>query len=670
MKNKHTEEAYMQLLNPGLFENEAWLDNTSHAVLCELKSRYRQAKLAWLRHAETPAEDLLEHISSGTVVEWAAIAVNPNLPTALFEQLLACEPQVLMPPLARHPNASLKFLATLVSQGTRSVYPDIARHPNAPVAALRMIAATDKREQVHIALSQHPALIAAGPHELIHTPHRSALRNMASAMPLNEKEFVALWAQGGDVRRALLSNPTLSPSTLLELVSVTDEREQVQLASNPAADASVLSVLAARNDYVIKKAVASNPNTPLSLLGKLSAESRGDVALGVAKNPATPARTLAHLATRPSEHVRHAVASHPHVELSTLQALAADSSAKVRRAVASHPTTDVVTLKRLAGDSVASVSSAVANNEGFGVVSQLAGYAPLLKELGCGAFNFHQLHSPKKTLKLLINSKHPHEIDFVFGSGHSDAFSALSALQSAHTNHKHKIDRAGYLAMLERLNQTVSGARRVGVDVNSATLKLVMKYFSSELIVSVVAQYEPDEARDTLRMLGALVSFENKQTNREHQQEVMAWLSRRPSSRGCFHNYLTKKSRGAWVNAVGPFYQAQLRETLSEATALLDAGWVVNLPMNARELQAIGDAQSHCVGGKYYADRCADGSNIIFQIMPRGDMKHGYTFQYSRSGRLLQAKGFANSAVPARFVRDSKTVFMTLNKMRTVSLAA
>jgi hypothetical protein len=100
--------------------------------------------------------------------------------------------------------------------------------------------------------------------------------------------------------------------------------------------------------------------------------------------------------------------------------------------------------------------------------------------------------------------------------------------------------------------------------------------------------------------------------------------------------------------------------TSKKRKKLLPKGMELNFPQNVNELREIGDKQRHCVGSLFYAERCVDGANVIFQIAPRNNMKHGFTFQFARSGALLQSKGFLNEAVNNTMKQVAKQVFKAL----------
>jgi hypothetical protein len=554
------------------------------------------------------------------------------------------------------------ILARFVQQGAVDAYLEIAKNPNTPLEALRVIAAKDKRDAVAIAISKHPVMLSSGPYELIQTQSIVALKIVAQTMPLSNDEIMTLWKKSGGVRESLLKNPNLSPNVLKKLAEIASEKELIAITSNPSSPPELITSLVGLNNPLIKNAVGMNPSAPYEILDKLASETRGDSAFFVAQNENCPIKILNSLRLHSASHVREAVAKNAASTSEILSFLAKDKDDKVRVAVALNENTSVATLKLLINDRVSSVSSAVAKSSSFGVISSLQGYQPFLKEMGSGAFNFLHLESPKKAMKLLINSKHPSEIEFVFGSETAEAMSALSSLQSGYINHKFKLNRADYLVMLDKINNSTIGRRRTGICVDSVTLKRVMAFFDDDLIVDIISQYEPDEAKDTLRMLGTLVSFVTKRNNRKNQEWVNEQLSLPNYKRPDLHDALTEKTRDMIQGGDIPFRQCSFIDNVKEANKLLDSGWEVNLPTNPIELRNIGDMQSHCVGGQYYAARCIDGSNVIFQIMPKGKPKHGYTFQYSHAGKLLQAKGFSNSSVPSHHVRDSKLVFKTLTQ--------
>jgi hypothetical protein len=631
----------MRILNQSLIKNTRQLVGTHYSLLCALKNKSVEAMDVWLAHKETGIVHLLECYNNQGLTHAKAIALNPN--------------------------ATPELLANLVKNNAAQAFLEIAQHINTPLCALRVIATKDKRDNVLEALSRHVTMVHNGPYELKNSDNINVRRNIALTMLLSNEEIMTLWKMGGRVKLMLLQNPTLSSNVLSQLSKISSDKELVAIARNVSAPPELLTTLSKNNDALVKNAVALNPNCPVDILDKLASDHRGNSALSVARNHACPESILTSLSLNTLSTIREAVAKHSHTKAEVLDRLSQDSNEVVRREVALNPKTSLLTLKRLAGDGKAAVSSSVALSDSLGVVRSLNAYQKTLKEMGGAAFNFYHLESPKKVMKLLINSKHPLEVEFVFGAKHIGAINAISALQSGYTNHKFKLNRADYLMMISKINEVVIGDRRTGVDVDPVTLKKVFKYFGENLVVEVLSQYESDESKDTLRMLGTLVSFQTNRINREYQAEINTWLGQAESRRGDFHNYLTRKTRDIWLDAKVPFYQTNLIAHVSEASKLVDTGWVVNLPTNSKELLSIGDAQSHCVGGKYYADRCIDGSSIIFQIMPKDNVKHGFTFQYSRSGRLEQAKGFGNDAVPTHHIRDSKRVFDMLTKGPKVS---
>jgi hypothetical protein len=411
----------------------------------------------------------------------------------------------------------------------------------------------------------------------------------------------------------------------------------------------------------LKKAVAGNSSLSISTLDRLSTETRGDVNSAVARNPSTSAKTLYVLAKSEFSHVRQLVVMHANACADALTLLSNDEVSVIRKECAKNINTPLNVLKHLASDKSVLVSQSVLCNKSLGEIVKLKKYEIVLRDSGFGAFDFYQVASPKKITSLFINSKHQNEVEFIFGSKDCSTINAISALQSAFTNQRGKINRDDYLKFLGAVNAQVPPNKRAGLAVDNITLKMVLKHFSSQLVIDILMQYSPDESADCLRMLSTLVMFDNEDVNDENIADVNLWISK-VKSKFCFHGYLTNKSNKNMLEIKSVFYQARFIESTKEASKLLDAGWHVELPVDADELMEIGKTQRHCVGTKFYAERCVDGSNIIFHISPRENTRKGYTFQYCRSGRLLQAKGFANSSVPNHMKQKSKMVFNELIK--------
>lgn len=646
----------MKLLNPKLRTSPDQLSRCSYALLSSIKSLSEHVMAAWCAHPQSSSE--LNALKPTIQIKFAeSIAQNPNACPMLLSSLAdvpgaACA-------LAKNPQTPAATLRQLAMVKNPQVQEALAENAHTPVDALWSMV-PNSPHFVHFAMSQNKAIHEGGPGPLLDSACRPALKNVAEKATLTTTEILRLWKMSGEVAAALMSNPMLKTKSLLAFIPMLDEKGKVGMANNPSADAQVLTQLAADPSLMVKKAVAANQNCPIPLLDKLSVIERGDVVMGALMNPHVPPAVLNSLSKNQQVRLREVVAKHISTPVDALERLSTDSEHSVRSAVASNPSTPLHVLRRLSGDSVMTVSSSVAKNRAMGVITQLEHFPYLLKNVGIGAFNFYQNQSPNRVTKLLINSKHPAEVAFMFGSGDCRIVDAISALQGAFMTAKHKLDRDNYLTALQTVTEQVHPSRRLGLTVESVYLKKAMQWFGWPLMVQILAQYDADEAKDCIRMLALMVSSPRKETNRQLHQQIEAWLLDPRPELSCLHHYLVSLNKTLHQFSTLPFFQAKLVGALQEANACLPKGWRVNLPLNSKELFMLGEAQSHCVGGKYYADRCMDGSNIIFQLCKDGDVRGGYTFQYSRSGRLLQGKGFGNCAVPSPIQQLSLRVVLTL----------
>jgi hypothetical protein len=564
--------------------------------------------------------------------------------------------------IANNPNTPARTLDKILVRNISALHANIAKHPNASPVALFVIASKSQDVSVLCDIAKHANIDERAVKTLLKKQHDLLNKWVMSCAPLNEQQFVTLWAKNGVHRQSLLTNQHLSTTTLTQLVSVTDEKEQALIAQHPHADVTLLATLSKSSSMLVKQAVATNPNTPEIALARLARETRANVYFYVTKNPCTPASVLASMRGADSSSVREGVAGHVNTDTATLILLSKDKEAMVRRAVITNPNTPLPTLKQLASDRSPTVSQWLFKNPNMGVISELERFELILINSGYGAFDFYNIRSPKKVTQLLINSKHPNEVEFLFGSKHADALDALSALQSAFTNRKGKLNRADYLTFLADVNDNVTPEQRRGLAVDNISLIAAFTHFNTQLVIDILHQYQPDEAKDTVRMLSSLVRFADPAVNKKNVDTINKWLEKPTHKVGALHDYLTKLNAVLLESDALPFWQNCFIEQLPEAKKLLDIGMVLNFPTNSSQLLAIGSAQRHCVGTKFYAERCIDGSNIIFQIAPKDNMKQGYTFQFNRAGRLIQAKGFANSRVPEHATRLAKAILTTLKK--------
>lgn len=601
-------------------------------------------------------------IVTHTTVQDNALNINAEAHFMTLEEIDASQDLDALRAIASNPDAPTKTLNKIVSKNISALHDAVAKNPNTSGVALRFIATVSKDTVILLDVAKHANANFDVTEALLSRQQDMLNTAIAKYAPLNEKQFVTLWGLGGNLISMILTNPHLSSSMLEQLAGVVDEKELVIIALHPNASETFLAKLGKSGTVAVKQSVASNPNTPESTLSRLSKESRGNVYFYVAQNPSASQAILNALKQADSISVRRAVASNPSTSVEALTFLAKDNEPTVRLDVAQNKNTPLPCLKQLASDRSPTVSQGLFKNPRIGIISELKGFRTILVNSGYGAFSFYDQQSPKKATQLLINSKHPNEVEYLFGSKDAEALDALSALQSAFTNHKGKLNRADYLTFLADVNANVRPDNRVGLAVDNISLMATFKYFGEALIIKILRRNASDEAKDCFRMLAGLVRFEDPKINSDNVERINKWLETHGKKGASLHTYLTALNAELLQSDALPFWQNCLLNQLPEAKKLLDAGMRLNFPTNPAELLEIGSSQRHCVGTKFYAERCVDGSNIIFQVAPKDDMKHGFTFQFNRAGRLLQAKGFANSAVPAHMTKLGKEIFICLNK--------
>lgn len=282
---------------------------------------------------------------------------------------------------------------------------------------------------------------------------------------------------------------------------------------------------------------------------------------------------------------------------------------------------------------------------------------------GIDIFLFKGVNSPALVTHMLIGSKHQEEVAFIFGSKQLSSIEALSALQSAYTNTRGKVDRHTYLQTLKHLNNTVMDkSRLLGLAVDGQTLSEAVSFFSLEQISTILENNEPRQAQDIFRMTSTLLSVHHSDVSEKEAIKRKKSVIKRIDTHGLlgheFHSYLAKKNERDFKVVYGtrPFYQA--RAALKTDTDYnLPENMTLHIPKDASELRAVGRSQSHCVGSKFYCDRCEDGSSVIF-VLSKGSRANTFTFQYDREqGVLVQAEGLFRTQVPKEYIDVSQRVF-------------
>jgi hypothetical protein len=441
-----------------------------------------------------------------------------------------------------------------------------------------------------------------------------------------------------------------------------DPKARLALMGNKAFSKDVIEHIIAQGSVDEKRSIACNPVLTESQQIKLTSHTRHNILESILSNACVVKSVLDSASLNPDKHIQLLVANHPNTQVKALSRLSRSSFAEVRAIVAKHENTALDDLKKLAGDKEHIVYRAILGNKRLSTIRALKNNALLLVDQACHAFNFMDLHSPKRITKLLINSKHPSEVGFIFELNDCKAIDVLSQLQSVFINDRHKLDRHRYIQFIDEVRRYVPVASRLGLLVEPAMLKKVLSVFDQDLVINILMQYDKNSSADCIRMLAYLVGHENPTTNRNYRDAIWQWINSREGV--CLHDYLSNKHNSLVDSVFGvqSFYQVRFIGNVDAVNNELDDDWQINMPLNPQELMTIGDLQRHCVGGKYYAQRCIDGSNVIFQLVPDGNVQSGFTCQFSLQGRLLQAKGFANDTVSFEGKQMARNAFRTLTQ--------
>jgi len=109
------------------------------------------------------------------------------------------------------------------------------------------------------------------------------------------------------------------------------------------------------------------------------------------------------------------------------------------------------------------------------------------------------------------------------------------------------------------------------------------------------------------------------------------------------------------------FEQSKFKKVVDEIN-LKETDFEVFLPHNHDALFKLGKNQHHCVGSKHYAGLLAMGAGVIFALIPKVNgtvkpMSKGFTFQFDKQGRLLQAKGLLNCDVEQTWRERAQNIY-------------
>lgn len=270
---------------------------------------------------------------------------------------------------------------------------------------------------------------------------------------------------------------------------------------------------------------------------------------------------------------------------------------------------------------------------------------------------FKNMTSKADICKLLFNSKHKHEVSFLFDSGRAESLTSISSLQTCFTNNKGKLDRHSYLSMLDRINTAVAlfskegAAKHAGLAIGANSLKFAFSFYSFNEMMFIINNNPLDEARDIFRMTHSLCEHDDPEVAKKQTKLIRKWIDKEQSLSYSFHKYLSGKvSRdlGIILDEV-TFYQTtnNFNQDDLNLNERLPSEIKIWLPQTGKELRRLGREQHHCVGSKFYVDACSHGHSIIFAITPNNDRTKTITVETTLNGKVKQMQGHCSRTISA-----------------------
>lgn len=336
-----------------------------------------------------------------------AVALNPNTPTSLLEELAKDPADNVSMGLAQNPNTPVSILEQLTK------YPDLQVQRCAE-STLQLVSEFLKNRSADctgVTPNSLKSLVSKFPHRLeipenmrlaffcleeppitdnpdllgqiakISNSNNFRLVAMNPATPINTLRHLALndeqWIQRAAIK-TLTQNANTPGEILQQLVEKADLKIGVAIALHPNTPVAALEELANATDWQVHLVVAKNPNTPVTALEKLAQEDNWKVRQVVAQNSKTPESVLKKLLQDQDKYVRAAAIANPNTPKNLLEQIERLNSPEtpqdrlaelatsewliIRERVALHPNTPVSLLEELAKDQISAVRLAVAQN--------------------------------------------------------------------------------------------------------------------------------------------------------------------------------------------------------------------------------------------------------------------------------------------------------------------
>jgi len=355
-----------------------------------------------------------------------------------------------------------------------------------------------------------------------------------------------------------------------------------------------------------------------------------------------------------------AAAKDPATAADELLSLAAAPEPAVLHALIDNPATPAPALRRIATTPRIGVRKALLNSPRCPLVSSIAEDRLAYEGIDIGIFVDE---TSKRTIcRALIGTGHRAESALIFSDPSLRVLDCLRTLHSLFTIHggkkrDRKLNRHDYLRFLEAFMER--GGQYEALDLPMITLLTAMRLLGQERLVRAMTEPPPERAMRGLRLLEAIAGGQAGEEGAHQHALLLRWMTRHDDWPLRLHDYLDRKYRRRASRqrnrAPRTLFQARFASQVREANRGLAGHSVrVHLPRTDRELRELGAAMANCIGSDHNVDDAVEGRHLILQVHPLRARRQGITCQFESTGRLLQARGFANGEADAALLEHAK----------------
>lgn len=243
-----------------------------------------------------PERDEFSAAEDGDLVH-IGVAINPNTPPHVLEQLSHHHRTLVRKKVAQHPNTSVSVLERLINDNHKKVVLEVAKNPN-------------------ISLSKALLLKI-----------QSLLEYLAGEYDQYDQNLIFLTQEDRGLLDDITNHPHV-PESAMQIIDAIDNKPGVPIA--------ILEKLAQDSRYYVRKKLAKNTHLPAYLMESLAEDQQPEVRREIAKNIATPVTILAKLANDFHSSIRESVAKNTTTPRNILLKLSQDRSIRVKQSILSR----------------------------------------------------------------------------------------------------------------------------------------------------------------------------------------------------------------------------------------------------------------------------------------------------------------------------------------------